>query len=379
MAASAPLHDRVDALVVGGGFYGCSIALALKRDRKLDRVRLVEREAALMGRASYANQARLHNGYHYPRSLTTAWRSRVNLPRFLGEHRDCVIDDMQSLYCVARRNSKVSARQFVKFCGQIGADIRPAPRALARLFDERAVEAAFLVTEFAFDAASLRTQVEEELADAGVEVLPMTEVRSVALDDSAAIRVDMESAAGAREVAADWFFNCTYAGLNSLDGFGRTVARLKFEVTELALVAVPDELSGLAVTIMDGPFFSTLPFPDRGLHTLSHVRYTPHFSWTPADAEGADPYAVLAAYDKPSRAGRMIRDGARFMPCLAAVEPIDSLFEVKTVLLANEVDDGRPILFERHPRHGRCFSVLGGKIDNIYDICEMLMELPLHG
>lgn len=379
MTLRAMSGEHVDALVVGGGFYGCSIALALKHDLRLPRVRLIERESSLMARASYANQARLHNGYHYPRSLTTAVRSRINLPRFAEQYRDCVVDDAKSLYAVARRNSKVSARQFAKFCRQIGADIRPAPPSLTRLFDDRAIEAVFLVTEYAFDAAKLRAQVEAELTAAGVEIQPSAQVRRVTLDDSASIHVEIDTHAGEQAATADWVFNCTYARLNHVDGLQHGGARLKFEITELALVEVPVELSTLAVTVMDGPFFSTLPFPDRGLHSLSHVRYTPHFSWTPADAGNADPYAVLAAYDKPSRAGRMIRDAARYLPCLADVEPVDSLFEVKTILLANEVDDGRPILFEQHPDHARCYNVLGGKIDNVYDICAMLKELPIHG
>lgn len=379
MSLRAMPGEHVDALVVGGGFYGCSIALALKQDLRLSRVRLIERESSLMARASYANQARLHNGYHYPRSLTTAVRSRINLPRFAEQYRDCVVDDVESLYAVARRNSKVSARQFAKFCGQIGADIRPAPPSLTRLFDDRAIEAVFLVTEYAFDAAKLRAQVESELMAAGVEIQPSAQVRRVTLDDSASIHVEIDTDAGEQAATADWVFNCTYARLNHVDGLQHGGARLKLEITELALVEVPVELSTLAVTVMDGPFFSTLPFPDRGLHSLSHVRYTPHFSWTPADAGNADPYAVLAAYDKPSRAGRMIRDAARYLPCLADVKPVDSLFEVKTILLANEVDDGRPILFEQHPDHARCYNVLGGKIDNVYDICAMLKELPIHG
>jgi len=370
--------DRVDALVIGGGFYGCSIALALKRDLGLGRVCLVEREPTLMARASYNNQARLHNGYHYPRSLTTAYRSRVNMPRFVADHPDCVVDELQSLYCVARRNSKVTARQFMKFCQQIGAEARPAPRPLARLLSERAIEAAFLVTEYAFDTAKLRAQMQSQLTAAGVDVRLATAALSVSLDESARIRIDLGSTMDERSIAADWLFNCGYAGLDSIDGLGRTAARLKFEIAEMALIEMPAELADIAVTVMDGPFFSTLPFPDRGLHTLSHVRYTPHFNWTNAEAIEADPYRVLAAYDRPSRAGQMLRDAARYMPCLAALTPVDSLFEVKTVLLANEVDDGRPILFEQHARHPRCFSVLGGKIDNIYDVCETLARLPLH-
>ena len=38
-------------------------------------------------------------------------------------------------------------------------------------------------------------------------------------------------------------------------------------------------MSNYGVTIMDGPFMSSIPFPQRNLHSLTHVRYTPHFTW----------------------------------------------------------------------------------------------------
>ena len=74
-----------EAVVIGGGFYGAAIAAYLARQRGLGEIIVVEREAALLSRASYNNQARVHNGYHYPRSFTTAYRSRVNLPRFVSD------------------------------------------------------------------------------------------------------------------------------------------------------------------------------------------------------------------------------------------------------------------------------------------------------
>ena len=47
-------------------------------------------------------------------------------------------------------------------------------------------------------------------------------------------------------------------------------------------------------------------------------------------------------------------------------------FDVKTVLLKNETDDGRPILYQRKPENSRVVSVLGGKIDNIYDLFDIV-------
>lgn len=113
-----------------------------------------------------------------------------------------------------------------------------------------------------------------------------------------------------------------------------------------------------------------MPFPARGLHTLSHVRYTPHLYWK--DQYGIDPYQILKHYERESRVDRMIRDVLRYLPALLNAKYVDSLFEIKTVLVKNESDDGRPILFEKHPELSGCFSVLGGKIDNIYEVLEKL-------
>ena len=129
---------------------------------------------------------------------------------------------------------------------------------------------------------------------------------------------------------------------------------------------VPELLQNYGITVMDGPFFSLTPFPARGMHTLSHVRYTPHFTLNPS--VHPSPYECLDEYAKQTRFDRMKRDASRYMPSLDRLAYEESLFEVKTVLVKNETDDGRPILFERHATIPGCYSILGGKLDNIYDI-----------
>lgn len=90
------------------------------------------------------------------------------------------------------------------------------------------------------------------------------------------------------------------------------------------------------------------------------------------DERGTDPYEKLDRYDCATRVDRMVRDVGRYLPAVLDAHYVSSLFEVKTVLVKNEGDDGRPILFEKHPELPGCYSVLGGKIDNIYDVLEKL-------
>jgi glycine/D-amino acid oxidase-like deaminating enzyme len=363
--------ESYDAVVIGGGFYGAAVAAHLSERWGLARIALVERERELLTRASYRNQARIHNGYHYPRSFTTAYRSRINLPRFVKDFPDSVKSDFTKVYAIARRNSKVTARQFRRFCEEIGAKLAQPPASVRALFDAALIEDVFLVEEYAFDAVALRRMASESLAAAGVEVLLGQDVRDIRAADGKLVVECGNGASPPCRLTARLVFNCTYSGLNQFGGdFPGTQLRLKHEITELALVVPPPELAGVGVTVMDGPFFSIMPFPARGLHSLSHVRYTPHLQWL--DEPGVDPDRRLREYDKVTRADRMVRDSARYLPAVREAEYVESLFEVKTVLVKNEGDDGRPILFERHPALPNCFSILGGKIDNIYDVLERL-------
>jgi glycine/D-amino acid oxidase-like deaminating enzyme len=356
-----------EVVIVGGGFYGSAIAIYLAKQRGLKRIVLVEREATLLTRASYNNQARVHNGYHYPRSFTTAYRSRVNLP-------DAVKQDFTKLYAVARRNSKVTAKQFERFCREIGAKIQPAKSSLKALFEPHLIEDVFLVEEYAFDSTKLASWAARELQDCGVQILLGTRATAISNGPNQTLQVILKPKEGSEEVlSCRYLFNCTYSGLNQFIGdFPGTQTGLKQEITEMALIQVPPALEGLGITVMDGPFFSMMPFPARGLHTLSHVRYTPHIHWN--DEQGIDPYQKLDQYECTTRVVRMIRDVGRYLPTILGAKYVDSLFEIKTVLVKNEGDDGRPILFEKHPKLPGCYSVLGGKIDNIYDVLEKLDE-----
>ena len=360
-----------DAIVIGGGFYGAAIAIYLKTRRGFANVLLIERESDLLLRASYNNQARVHNGYHYPRSFTTAFRSRVNQPRFVQEHPQAIKRDFTKLYAIARHNSKVTARQFRRFCHEIGARLEPATEAHKKLFETRLIEEVFLVEEYAFDACKLAEWARQELEECGVAVHLNTRVQSIKkARNGLMVECDGDTPVA---LSGRYVFNCTYSGLNQFAGdFPGTQIKLKHEIAELALLQAPLDLADLGVTVMDGAYFSMMPFPVRGLHTLSHVRYTPHSSWLDQAQAEADPYQILADYPHETRVDRMVRDVERYMPAKADAKYVESLFEIKTILLKNEGDDGRPILFERHASLPNCYSVLGGKIDNIYDVLEKL-------
>lgn len=354
--------------MVGGGFFGATVAAHLAG--ALGRVILLEREPELLARASFANQARIHNGYHYPRSILTAHRSRQNFDRFLAAYPRAVVGDFSKYYAIARRFSAVTAAQFRAFCDRIGAPLSPAPKAVSALFDPDLVEAVFEVRELAFDANALRAELHGALDAARVEVRRSVEVRRVSEAPGGGLRVELR---GGDTLDAGAVFNCTYAGINELlERSGLPLIPLKYEAAEMALVEAPPPLRRAGVTVMCGPFFSVMPFPARGAHTLSHVRYTPHYAWSTGGAAPPRPPG-------PSRFVHMVKDAARYLPCLQDARYLDSLWETKTILPASEADDSRPILFKAHHGLRNLYCVMGGKIDNVFDVLHELDALRARG
>lgn len=356
----------VDALIVGGGFYGCALALHLRR-RGFNRILVVEREKDLLLRASFANQARIHNGYHYPRSFVTASRSRINFRKFCQDYAFAVRSDFTMLYAIARQRSNVTPQQYERFARDIGAPLVPAAREQAQLFQSSLIAQVYAAEEYAFDANKLRAYFSKELGQARISVALATEAACVENRQNS-VAVSLTGPQGQDYVMASLVLNCTYCDLNKIVASGKAHLPLKHEIAEIALVDPPSELKGLGVTVMDGPFFSIMPFPAGNCHSLSHVRYTPHSYWF--DQESAQPRPPRSA--PRSRAQFMIADAARYLPCVCRTRHLESLFEVKTVLVRNESDDGRPILLRPEAAYPGIISILGSKLDNIYDVCKKL-------
>lgn len=369
--------EPFDAVVIGGGFYGCEIAAWLST--RFSSVAIVEKEGDIMRRASYANQARVHAGYHYPRSIMTALRTRMNFPRFVKDYADGIVEGNRMYYAVSKQNSNVTAAQFRLFMERIGALVSPAPKDVSSLFEPALIEEVYAVNEAVFDAEALAELVRGKLK--GVELLTDTTVTRVR-DAGGTIEIDCLSGDTTKTISAPQVFNCTYSRINTLlAASDLPLIPLKHEVAELALVRPPEQLADTGITVMCGPFFSLMPFPPRQAHTLSHVRYTPHHEWRDG-ADPIEPHAHLAAYKKTSAYPHMIRDAVRYMPMLAKSDYLgESIWEVKTVLQQSENDDSRPILLKTDHGLKGFHCILGAKIDNIYDVLEELEKrlfLPIY-
>lgn len=363
-----PKKSQYDVLVIGGGFYGAYISEHFAKRGK--SVLLCEQHDDLLQEASLINQARVHNGYHYPRSVLTGIRSRISYPKFVNEFEHCIYDSFEKYYLVAKKLSKVTSNQFQGFCSRIGAPFKPVPELLGTLADPGFVEAVFKTTECAFDGVKLKETMATRILSAGVEVALGTKILLIARNEKG---LQVKARVNEREiisVTADHVFNCSYSGLNIINrNSGLDIIPLKHELVEMCLVEVPDEIKNKGITLMCGPFFSVMPFPSTQYHTFSHVRYTPHCTWYDEPGKTLNRPKHLSA---PSQWKKMQRDAARYLPILNNCKYVKSLWGIKTILPSSELNDSRPILFKQNYGFEGFHCVVGGKIDNIYDAINII-------
>jgi glycine/D-amino acid oxidase-like deaminating enzyme len=414
-----PTFQPYDALIIGGGLFGCYAALYLAG--KGARVALLEKEGRLFQKASLVNQARLHGGYHYPRSLATAAMSDEHKARFTDEHRAFVNFSFEKYYAVDRFGSFTDARQFERFCAFL--DIRCERVTDHPLFNYERLEALYRTEEFSFDPVLLREYYTQRVeAHPAIEVFTAMHLLAAgasgdewiveAVRDRAATiphglertdavvtefsgtvtrRQPEQQYAGreagedggepVRQFRAPLVINATYAGTNSINRlFGVRDLDLTHEISEIAFITSP-QFGERGLTVMDGPFGSIMPYGRTGLLSLSSVAYTHHkisYENLPTfDCQDpADPFCrperpgicTVCPRRPESNARKMLRQMQQYFAPAVAFEYFFSYFTIKSKLKANYIDDGRPTEISQLCAAPRFYCLFAGKVNSIYEV-----------
>ena len=237
-------------------------------------------------------------------------------------------------------------------------------------FNNDLITSIYQVEEIVFDINKVKGKLLEHIKEQDSYIKLKLNSRVLRMEDNnkdyVSVTLDTYDKIQAKKI-----FNVTYAGINQLlKASSLDTIALKYEVAELVLVEVPERFKDTGITLMDGPFFSCIPFPSRNCYSLSHVRYTPHSFWHESELN-TNPYKALE--DIKSNFLFMKKDAQRYMPILSKLKYIESLFEIKTIVSRNEVDDGRPIVLKKHS--DSIYSILGTKLDNIYDLEERIEKI----
>ena len=106
------------ALVVGGGIFGTTAAVALSHNGY--QVELHEELEDVMMAASDINQYRLHKGYHYPRSKETAQECLDGLKTFKRKYEQSVVNGkIEHYYAISSKESMTQPSQYLEFLNEM--------------------------------------------------------------------------------------------------------------------------------------------------------------------------------------------------------------------------------------------------------------------
>lgn len=371
---------KYDRIIIGAGLYGLYAALFC--GRRGEKILVLECDPTPFRRATYINQARVHQGYHYPRSISTAMKSAGYFERFNQDYGFCINSEFQKVYATSSQYSWSDGRQFKNFCK--AADIPCEELHVERFFKQGLCDGAFLTREYTYDAMILKQYFLDKLAECkNVEINFGEIVTGIEeLQDCYAVYV------GRKEYKSAFLLNATYASTNQiLNMVGYEKFGIKYELCEIILCDVNEKLAEYGFTVMDGPFFSIMPFGKTGLHSLTSVTFTPHttsFEDLPifscqAESNGYCNGEHLGNCNdcrvKPRTAYPYMANLARkYLRDEYSFEYKNSLFSMKPILMSSEIDDSRPTVIRVYHKNPTFVGVLSGKINTVYDLDEVLSD-----
>ena len=263
--------------IIGAGWYGCHLALALKKTGH--DVVIYEKNHEIFSKISGTFGIRLHAGPHYPRSTETRKSCRRGFTAFQMRYPELVIPHEYAIYGLGEIDadgnpSKVNDEQFRRVCEESTNSHLVAPS----LLGYRGLISAYNVEEPSIALGQrLRNKFTAYLRDAGIEVFCDFEVSKLISENSRVIVGNDHSSA-----EFDKVINATsyQAHVPKDDDFP-----FDMEVIYQPCLALiyKDKTPGarpFSFIVMDGWFPCMMPYICDGDDTASRRYILTHGKWT---------------------------------------------------------------------------------------------------
>lgn len=240
------------ALVIGGGIFGICAAIELSK-AGVD-VELFEQDSELMQGATSVNQNRFHLGYHYPRSIPTATQCQEGASGFKEYFGSSLINIKENYYAIGKNGSRVSFEQYLNFCKSNNLPYtKKYPKAL--LLKRSRVSGCILVDEQIIDLLKFKRLAHDLLKKKKVKVY---------------LKRMFKKGEGS---GYDVVVNATYSNFNYINKMlGLPLRKFRYDICNVPIIETPRELAGVGITIMDGNFYSILPYGRTPYHLFWSVQ-----------------------------------------------------------------------------------------------------------
>jgi hypothetical protein len=313
--------------ILGAGWYGCSLGLAFADEGH--KVEIHETRDRIFAGASGNIPARLHLGFHYPRSRMTRAACQEHSEAFMARYGDLTAGVPVNIYAVAADRSLVDFDQYVR---TLQGEVEFVRVARPEEFGLRNVEGALLTGERHIVTRLARSYFEDRLGDR--------------------IRLNMPPADLLDHPGYDITIDCTFCAHE-----GAGVDRY-----EPCLVVLLEGPTDHAVTIMDGPFPSLYPWDEeKGLCSLSSALHTPLSKEIRTWWGAVEAIQDVTQQEIKARAARMVDQMAEFYPAVRSFRHADYRLSVRAMPLSGA--DMRLVDVVRLGE--RLLRVRAGKIDAV--------------
>lgn len=316
------------ALVIGGGIFGVCAAVELSKNGL--ETDLFEKRSKLMSGATSVNQNRLHLGYHYPRSIATAKQCLEGIRSFEEYFSDALVSPKENYYAISKKGSKTSFEHYLKFCKSLGL-VYEEKYPNERILNKDEVAGSIKVGERIINLKKMKVTAKRLLTKNGVRVFTNREFKRT---DRANYQV---------------IVNATYSDINNVNRkLGLATRTYRYDTCNVPIVKLPSELLGVSVTIMDGDFYSILPYAGTPYHLYWNVKNS----------------AQRHILDRPPKnQSSKIADyrNGRFVPLMKEARLVDVLRVTKILRFDVELSDER--LTDMIDYGNNNFSILSAKIN----------------
>ena len=366
------MTEEYDYVILGGGLYGLYTATILDKKNK---IAILETDSDICSRATFVNQARVHNGYHYPRSISTAVKSSKYFDKFSKDFSFAINNKFKKIYSIAKAYSYTSGEQFIKFCKN--ANIPCKEINLPNFINKDTVEASFETEEYAFDAIKIKEHFLKKIDESdNIKIFLSTYPTQLKIKNKKYL-IDTNTK---KQFKTSKVINTTYASTNQISQlFNLDKFKIKYEICEIIVCDVNKQIKNIGFTIMDGPFCSLMPFGLTGKHSLTSVTFTPHktsFDDLPKfDCQLKNNSCTNLHLQNCNTCSARPKTAWNYMSQIAKkylknidIKYIDSYFAIKPILKVSEVDDSRPTVIKKLSNNPSFTTVLSGKINTIYDL-----------
>ena len=341
--------------VVGGGIFGVTAAFKLAEHYKVD---LFEKNDDLLKAASDVHHCRIHLGYHYPRSDVTVSEVSRAQNSFNKEFSDAIINDTENYYCISKRNSLITAEEYIEFCERHGLEFT---KSSLDIIDNEQIDLCVKVKEKLYDYEKLKEICWKKLNKNNVNVLLKKEATQEILENY------------------DFRVLCIYADFNKLlESFPESQQDFQYEVCEKVFVKLPPSFNNKSILILDGPFTSIDPVGTTGLFILGNVVHTVHQTnigkYPYVDSKFLSLLNRGIIKDPPiTNYESFIQTTAKFIPEIKNASHFGSSFCIKAVLPYEEKTDTRPTLV--NVVNNRTFTVFSGKVPTCVEAANNVISL----